>query len=416
MSNVIEDVAGMTNIERVQVLDAAGRVASDSSDQDVGVVRHVEDAGCQECHARAPDPRPRTILLSTANDTLRISTPIENEPECGACHPNEAGHLGVLLLDVSLRESSILALKDLRIELAIAVISTLIITAGVYILVHRLVVRRVEHFREPLAALSRGEFDRRPPNPENPRDELDELSLGFNHMTEELQRLYREQQTRSELRWQAIIEERERIAREIHDGVAQLMGYVNTKTTAVRLLIEKRKFQQAEEQLKQLSDASSEAFLEVRSDILGLRNSTMQTGGLHITLKEFTDKFSDLSGLAIDLHLPNGNCEHSLPPESELHLLRITQEALTNVHKHAKCNRSWVRLECEPHQLKLTVGDDGIGFNPDKPPSDRKPHFGLATMRERAEAMGAVFEVESQPGIGTQISVHLPLEEQSCAS
>jgi signal transduction histidine kinase len=416
MSTVIEDVAGMTNIERVQVLDAAGRIASDSSNQDVGVVRHVQEAGCQECHAQASDPRPRTILLLTANDTLRISTPIDNEPECGACHSNETGHLGVLLLDVSLRESNLLILKDLRIELAIAAISTLLITAGAYLLIHRLVVRRVEHFRQPLAALARGEFDRRPPNPANPKDELDELSLGFNHMTDELQRLQYERQTRSELRWQAIIEERERIAREIHDGVAQLMGYVNTKTAAVRLLIEKQELTQAEEQLKQLSDASSEAFLEVRSDILGLRNSTMKAGELYTTLKEFTDKFSELSGLTIDLHLPNGNCEYNFPPESELHLLRITQEALTNVYKHAKCDRSWVQLDCDSRQLKLTVSDDGIGFDPDSPPADRKPHFGLATMRERAEAMGAVFKVESQTGFGTQISVCLPLEEQPCAS
>ncbi len=416
MSAVIEDMSGMPNVERVQVLDTTGRVASDSSNQDVGVIRHVQDAGCQECHVQAPQSRPRTIFLTTPNDTLRITTPIENEPECDTCHANEDGHLGVLLLDVSFRESNTLILKDLRIELVIAVISTLLITAGVYLLVHRLVVRRVEHFRQPLAALAQGKFDCRPPNPVKTKDELDELSVGFNHMTEELQRLNHEQEIQSELHWQAIIEERERIAREIHDGVAQLMGYVSTKTAAVRLLIEKHQFQEAEAQLKQLADASSEAFLEVRSDILGLRNSTMKAGGLHTTLKEFTDKFSELSGLAIELHLPNGNCEYRLPPESELHLLRITQEALTNVHKHAKCTRSWVQLDCESHCLKLTVGDDGIGFDPANPPSDRKPHFGLATMRERADAMGAIFSIESQTGAGTQVSIRLPLEEQPCAS
>lgn len=412
MSEVIEDVTDMPNVERVQVLDVIGRVASDSLNQDVGIIRHVEDVGCQECHVQTQDLRPRTILLSTPDDTLRITTPIENAAECGTCHANEAGHLGVLLLDVSLRESNTLILKDLHIDLAIAGISTLLITAGVYFLVHRMIVRRVEHFREPLAALARGEFDCRPPNPARPKDELDELSAGFNHMTEELQRLNREQESRSELRWQAIIEERERIAREIHDGVAQLMGYVNTKTTAVRLLIKNRQFKEAETQLKQLTDASSEAFLEVRSDVLGLRTSTMKTGGLTSTLKEFTNKFGELSGLKIDLHVPNGNIEFQLTPESELHLLRIAQEALTNVHKHAKCNQSWVNLDYDSRCVELIVGDDGVGFNPAEPPSDHKPHFGLATMRERAEAMGAIFDVDSQPGAGTRISVRLLLEDQ----
>lgn len=412
MFEVIEDVTGMPNVERVQVLDSMGRVASDSSNLDVGLIRDVQDAGCQECHAQNTESRPRTILLSTPNDTLRITTPIENKVECGLCHANEDGHLGVLLLDVSLRESNTLILRDLRIDLTIAGISTLAITAGVYFLVHRLVVRRVEQFRKPLAALARGEFDCRPPNPTQPKDELDELSAGFNHMTEELQRLNREQESRSELRWQAIIEERERIAREIHDGVAQLMGYVNTKTAAVRLLIKNLQFEEAQTQLKQLTDASSEAFLEVRSDVLGLRTSTMKTGGLAATLKEFASKFSKLSGLHIELHLPNGNFEVILSPESELHLLRIAQEALTNVHKHADCNQSWVYLDYDSRCVELIVGDNGIGFNPAEPPSDHKPHFGLATMRERAEAMGAILDVDSQPGSGTRISVRLLLEDQ----
>ena len=71
---------------------------------------------------------------------------------------------------------------------------------------------------------------------------------------------------------------------------------------------------------------------------------------------------------------------------------------------------AWVYLNYKPQYLELTVGDDGIGFDPAKPPTDHKPHFGLATMRERAEAMGAVFDVDSQPGAGTRISVRLPLE------
>jgi signal transduction histidine kinase len=128
------------------------------------------------------------------------------------------------------------------------------------------------------------------------------------------------------------------------------------------------------------------------------------------TLKSFITKFSDLTGIKVDLDLPDQSAMISLPPESELQLIRITQEALSNVQRHTSNGHAWVRLRQVDHSLELTIGDDGPGFNPKHPSEDRRPHFGLSTMRERAETIGGTFTIESKPGNGTRITVRLPIE------
>ncbi|NIS79027.1 MAG: HAMP domain-containing protein [Anaerolineales bacterium] len=410
LNQVLDDIAEMETIQRVQIVSLAGAVAQDSAEQDLGRIHQLDEAGCRECHNALAETRPRTMLLTSPMGTLRISTPIENEPECTTCHETQKDHLGVLLIDVSLIDTRTQLFNDLRTDMIVAVGSTLVITAGVFILIHWLVVKRVEDFRSPLTAFARGEFNHRLPHSASPKDELDELAGAFNRMAEELEHHVREQEARRELRWRAIVEERERIAREIHDSIAQLMGYVNTKATAVRLMLEDNHVDEAKDQLQQLADAASESLIEVRSAILGLRMSTLRNGGLESTLKEFTSKFSELSNIAVELRLPEDDPGHMLSPESELHLLRITQEALTNVHKHANTRQAWVQLSIENHTLQLIISDDGIGFDTLHPPVEQKPHFGLATMRERAEVMGADLEIDSEPGSGTRVTIRLPLE------
>jgi two-component system nitrate/nitrite sensor histidine kinase NarX len=88
-------------------------------------------------------------------------------------------------------------------------------------------------------------------------------------------------------------------------------------------------------------------------------------------------------------------------------LLRIVQEALTNVRKHASATNAWISLRISDGVLELTVSDDGQGFDPDHVPTTHRPHFGLSTMRERAEAIGAEFDLDSEPGAGTRVTVRL---------
>jgi signal transduction histidine kinase len=317
-----------------------------------------------------------------------------------------------LLIDISLTNTRANLLKDLRTDLVVSAGFTLIISAGVYLFVHWLVVRRVEQFSDPLAAIASGDFKARLPSRLKPRDEIDVLANAVNLMADELAGHIKAQEERHLLRHNAIVEERERIAREIHDGVAQLLGYVNTKVAAIRVLLKNREFESAQSQLEQLATASHESFTELRTDILGLRTSDTNSAGLVSTLETFVDRFNQLTGIRIDVNLPQDDSAYQLPSESELQLLRIAQEALSNIQKHASSDHGWVQLKVFDHTLELTIGDNGLGFDPIQPRSDHRPHFGLSTMRERAESIGATFEVKSEPGEGTQVIVLVPLENE----
>jgi signal transduction histidine kinase len=411
LDRVATDIDAKENVQRVQVINLSGQVLIDTSRENLGEIRSPNDLGCHECHGLPGGPQSRTTILTSPSDTLRISSPIDNDPDCMQCHEEVNDHLGVLLIDFSLIDTKAHLLEDFRVDLAISAGVTALVTGGVYLLIHLLVVQRVELFSQPLDAFTSGDFTARLPSPDKLMDELDTLASAFNRMAGELESQIEEQEQRHQLRQQAIIEERERIAREMHDGIAQLMGYVNTKASAVRLLLNQGQIEEARSQLHQLAEASRQSFNDLRLTILGLRMS--DSGNLVQALKDFSSKFIELNGIDVELKLPSQGTMIAVPPESELQLLRITQEALSNVQKHSDCEQAWIHLSLEDHMLEITIGDDGIGFDPQQPPADTRPRFGLSTMRERAEAIGASIHVDSEPDAGTRLTVRLPLEAPS---
>lgn len=409
LSQMLSDIGAMDTVERVQLLDLSGEVKVSSAPTEIGQIWRMENPGCNECHQYPPEERPRTVLLSTETGTLRIAAPIANEPACATCHPAEAAHLGILLADVTMLAVQQHLLQDLRTDLLISGAMTLLATIGVYLLVHRLVVRRVEAFRRPLAEYAAGNFRLRMPTGATDADELDALASAFNRMADELERHVREERQHSELRQRVIIEERERIARELHDGLAQLLGYVNTKAMAVRLMLKRRQMKAADEHLLQLEEAARELFIEVREAILGLRASGQAGAGLPTLLNEYAARFSRLSSLPVQVEIAPEAASVRLAAEAELQLLRIVQEALTNVRKHAAASGVRISVQRQNGTLELLVSDDGRGFDPAHLCADPPAHFGLNTMRERAQAIGAEFQVESRPGGGTRVRVRLPL-------
>jgi signal transduction histidine kinase len=204
-------------------------------------------------------------------------------------------------------------------------------------------------------------------------------------------------------------EERQRIARELHDGLAQLLGYVNTKAMAVRLLLQKGQIDSAERHLSQLEEAARELFVDVRQAILDLKMSGQEGGGLVDTLEAFVAQYTRLSGVPVELVISPRARELELAADVELQMLRIAQEALANVRKHAQATRVRVTVGCDGSQLELTVSDDGRGFTPEVIAPAEWPHIGLSTMRERAQSIGATFRLDTEPGRGTRISVRVAL-------
>jgi signal transduction histidine kinase len=411
VNKILTDVGNMENFKDVLLINADGQVVIDTTEQTTDQVKLTSETGCAECHSLPPSERPRAVKLTVAPDVLRIAKPIANEPECDPCHDSSQAHLGMLIADVSLIDVENHLWEDLRSELVFAGLTIVFVTIGIYFLIHQLVVRRLMAFDEPLAQFAEGNLAARLPVSSGSTDEIDRLAMTFNQMAQKLERHNRDQEERGKLRHRAIIEERERIARELHDGLAQLLGYVNTKVMAVRLWLKQGNSAKAEELLCQIEEAARALFVETREAILGLRMNGQNGANLSAMVKDYTVQFSNLTGVPVFFVHDPAVDEVRIPAEAELQLLRIIQEALTNVRKHADATKTHINMWMEDDVLELAIVDDGHGFDLDSPNADHNPHFGLAIMRERAQSIDAEFNLNSSPETGTEINIQLKIEE-----
>lgn len=205
----------------------------------------------------------------------------------------------------------------------------------------------------------------------------------------------------------AALEERDRLGRELHDGLAQALGYLHLKSKAVERLLAAGQMSQAQTELHEMQEVSQEAYGDVRESILGLRTTISPGAGLIPTLTEYLHKFSYQSGIDARLVIDD-DVKLEFAPVVEIQLLRIIQEALANVRKHSRASRAWVRFETDGKGVMITVEDDGRGFDPSRIGQDGHQHFGLQTMRERVESVGGSLRISTQPGQGTRLIVHLP--------
>lgn len=210
---------------------------------------------------------------------------------------------------------------------------------------------------------------------------------------------------------QAVIEERERIAREMHDSLAQVLGYVNTKAQATEVLLANGQTERAIAHLGELAGAARAAYADVREGILGLRASMGAERGFVATLREYLELWQGQSGITVELLTePATDFDPCLSPNGEAQLLRIIQEALTNVRKHSEASNATVRLTMEDKLLSTSIEDNGSGFDPSALSRTAVPRFGLSTMRERAEAIGGTLTITEAPAGGALVAVRIPAE------
>jgi signal transduction histidine kinase len=208
----------------------------------------------------------------------------------------------------------------------------------------------------------------------------------------------------------AILEERDHLAHEMHDTLAQVLGYLHLKAATVRKRIDSGEIARACDELQEMQDLANEAYVDVREAILGLRETVAPAGGIVGGLRQYLQKFSRQSGVDTRLYVPDA-VNIGLSPEAEIQLLRVVQEALTNVRKHAQATSAAVRIDSEEGQVRVVIADDGNGFDASRVDRDEGRSFGLRSMRERVERAGGRLGVESTPGSGTRIIVLLPLNE-----
>ncbi len=214
------------------------------------------------------------------------------------------------------------------------------------------------------------------------------------------------------LRELAVIEERERIAREMHDGLAQVLGYVSTKSQAVDEYLATGRVDEARTQLGELAGAARSVYVDVREAILGLRSPIDPGAGLVAAVEAYALRFADASKLAVTVEASPAARRAALSPEAEAQVFRIVQESLTNVRKHAEARRATVAIDVDGASLVVRVADDGRGFAARPVPADW-PRYGLAAMRERAAAIGAEIDWGTDGGAagaaGATVRLLVPL-------
>ncbi|WP_438348836.1 sensor histidine kinase [Paenibacillus sp. FA6] len=201
-------------------------------------------------------------------------------------------------------------------------------------------------------------------------------------------------------------EERKRIAREIHDGPAQLLANLVLRTEIVERMLKKQEFKMVEDEVVDLKGQVRASLEEIRKVIFNLRPMALDDLGLIPTLRKFIYDFEDKT--KIRTLLETRGKERRLTSAMEAAVYRLVQEALTNVAKHSEASYVVVELTFQAQIVKIAVQDNGCGFQPELLKQKKNEHFGIVGMRERAELLEGRMEIESQLKEGTKIIIHIP--------
>jgi signal transduction histidine kinase len=209
----------------------------------------------------------------------------------------------------------------------------------------------------------------------------------------------------------ATLEERQRIAADMHDGLAQTLSYLTLKAGHATELLEEGRVPEVMEEYADIQSAVERAIREVRRSIASLRESPQPRQPLQDSLTEVLDGFGKedvpLIKLVTDLREPL-----FIPAQQSEQVLRVVQEALWNAVRHAGAQQIAVRLEKYGQELTIVVEDNGHGFDPSEARVQGGEHFGLSIMRARAARIGGLLNIDSAPGQGARVSLTWTLDDR----
>ena len=207
----------------------------------------------------------------------------------------------------------------------------------------------------------------------------------------------------------ATIEERNRLAREIHDTLAQGLAAITLQLETADALATSRP-KRAQEAIRRALSLARRNLEDARRSVIDLRAAPLQDRTLPEALAALVQHRRDESGVVIDYTYSPDPDFPVLHTRLEAGIYRIAQEGLANAYKHAEAQHISLTLAIEGHELTLLVQDDGCGFDPEKVTQfAQEGHFGLAGMSERVKLLGGTLCISSEPGAGTCIVVNVPL-------
>lgn len=208
----------------------------------------------------------------------------------------------------------------------------------------------------------------------------------------------------------AVMKERERLSRELHDGAAQLVADLLLRLDTIKELVGTDRLHEAEAELERLHEVADEIYEDIGESIAGLRTNVTEQG-LIGALQDYVDQFEERHQISTSLQTDEAVDQLSHP--ASLQIFRFIQEALTNVRKHAKAREVRITLTAiEQDQLSVVIADNGQGFTPDNHQNGKARPLGMTSMRERIESLGGTFQVNSQPNLGTQVTATIPISRK----
>jgi signal transduction histidine kinase len=212
---------------------------------------------------------------------------------------------------------------------------------------------------------------------------------------------------RASLAEAAVLQERARIARELHDSVSQTLYAITLSASRARSLLQRNASNEVQFVIDDLLQLASDGQTELRALLTDMRASAVTSGDLVSGLTNLAAEMRARNGLDVRLsHSDDAN----VPPAIGEALVMIAREALHNVVKHARAGCVDITVELDSREMRLTIADHGRGFDPAVP---RPGHFGLQSMWERAAAVGGTLELSSAVGLGTRVRVRIPVQVDS---
>jgi len=421
LQSIMDNVGNESGIQALMLLNRDSVIRFAPNHARVGTQMDLSDPGCQACHqpGRPADQQNIIFTNSQGQRVLRNCNPIANQQACYQCHDASIRLNGVLITDFSLAETDNRLAQDLRDSILLGGGAVALLVLTVNLLMDRLVLARLGSVSGVLRRFGQGDLSQRLTL--RSRDELGKLAETFNNMAASLQdkdqenaRLYTELQQKEAARAQLLDkviqaqeEERKRIARDLHDQLGATLSGLSMSIQAAEQSLP----DQADglhERWQRANNLAIEALEETHKLIFDLRPGVLDDLGLVAAIR--SDAETHLQPRGIEVQIDVTGARRRLAPELELTLFRIAQEAIINIQRHARAEHVNVALEFLDSIVKVTIEDDGQGFDPQavSTSEDKTRGLGLLGMSERASLAGGSLEIESTAGRGTRVVVTMP--------
>lgn len=213
------------------------------------------------------------------------------------------------------------------------------------------------------------------------------------------------------LRDYAALQERSRLAQELHDGLVQLIGSINLWSQEAHEAILAEDYAATQDAISRIETFSSDAYASLREELLGLRDTFDSDRDLLSAIREYMSRFKRQWGIDVELFIDesmDSKISQIISPAAEIQLLRIIQEAMTNVRRHAQATKVTINVLADEKYLHMRIEDNGQGFQINEVDGS---HLGLNIMRERVASVEGIIKLESNPGSGTKILVQIPRQK-----